>query len=243
VNRKFDPMTIVFLLVMVFLAVRNSHFGSPLEWAMNELLLVPGILVGLSFHEYGHAAAADRLGDPTPRNQGRLSINPAAHIDPIGLLTLLFIGFGWGKPVEINPRNFKHPRRDDLLVSVAGVAMNLLMAVVFTVVVRLYSAATGAVPAMSGAANIVYLIFFYVVEINLVLMIFNLLPIPPLDGFNLLTEIFNLRRYGWWYQLYEKGFLILLILIVFNFTDAVLTPCINFFLRLLAGLGGWGMYL
>ena len=92
-------------------------------------MMLPGIIIGLAFHEFAHAAVAFKLGDPTPKMQGRVTINPLAHIDPVGLAALLFAGFGWGVPVQINPSNFKKRRRDELLVSLAGVTMNLVIAI------------------------------------------------------------------------------------------------------------------
>lgn len=226
-------MTILLLAFMAYASIKSGRFSSPGQWLMQEMLMLPGIVIALSFHEFGHAAVADRLGDPTPRSQGRVSVNPIAHIDLIGFIALLFVGFGWGKPVEINPDNFRKPRRDELLVAVAGVLMNLILAVIFTLVLRFYIQGTGATGMTTGMADSIYNIILYIIYINLILMIFNLLPIPPLDGFNILTEIFNLKKYRWWYSIYDKGFIILMVLIVFNFTDYILSPCVNFFLNLL----------
>lgn len=237
-NRNHSDNWIAFVLLawMAFSSIRNSAYSSPAEWLMNEILILPGILIGLSFHEFGHAVVADRLGDPTPRMQGRVTVNPLAHIDLFGLIALLFAGFGWGKSVEIDPRYFKKPRRDEMLVSVAGVVMNLITAIGFTFVLRIYIHATGAYSQAPGMAGSIYMMLFYIIDINLVLMIFNLLPVPPLDGFNLITELFRLRRYRWWYTLYNNGFMILMLLIIFRVTDLVLLPCIRFFLNLLSGL-------
>lgn len=221
---------------MAYSSLRSGAFSSPGEWLMSLIFMLPGIIIALSFHEFSHAVVAYKLGDPTPKEQGRVTINPAAHIDAIGFIALIFVRFGWGKPVEINPANFKHPRRDELLVSLAGVVMNFILAVVFTLVLRFYVAGTGAGMYSANMGGSVYEIIFYIVYINLVLMIFNLLPIPPLDGFNIITEIFNLKKYNWWYSVYDKGFLILMVLILFNFTDRIMSPCISFFLSLLSGL-------
>ena len=103
---------------------------------LTKLLMLPGIIIGLSFHEFAHAWMSDKLGDPTPRRQGRVTINPMAHIDPIGFLALLLVGFGWGKPVQIDPGYYKHRRRDEFLVGIAGVTMNLLIAVIFSLPAR-----------------------------------------------------------------------------------------------------------
>lgn len=193
--------------------------------------MLPGIIIGLSFHEFAHAWVSDRLGDPTPRRQGRVTINPLAHIDWIGFLALLLVGFGWGKPVQIDPGYYKHRRRDEFLVGIAGVTMNLLIAIVFSIparaMVRMYSGAA------SDLVYNIYLIIFYVISINVVLMIFNLIPCPPLDGWGILTQIFRLDRYRWWYTVYQYGTWILLALIVFNVTDLILSPLVSMIMGIL----------
>lgn len=199
---------------------------------LTKILMLPGIIIGLSFHEFAHAWVSDKLGDPTPRRQGRVTINPLAHIDWMGFLALLLVGFGWGKPVQIDPGYYKHRRRDEFLVGIAGVTMNLLLAIIFAIPAR------AMVKAFSGAAASelvynIYLILFYIVSINIVLMIFNLIPCPPLDGWGILTQIFRLDRYSWWYKVYQYGTWILLALIVFNVTDLIITPLVTLILGVL----------
>lgn len=222
-----NPVAIMLLLFMAYTSIRSGAFSDPKAWLMQELMMLPGIIIGLSFHEFGHAFTAYKLGDDTPRFQNRLTVNPVAHIDPIGFIALLFVGFGWGRPVEINPRNFRNMRRDEFLVSIAGVTMNLLLAIVFAIILGVYMRATGAYPNMEGMGNMVCLMLYFCIYINFVLMIFNLLPIPPLDGFNIVTEIFDLRKYDWWYTLYNYGNIILIALIAFNFTGRIMTPILN----------------
>ena len=199
---------------------------------LTKILMLPGIIIGLSFHEFAHAWVSDKLGDPTPRRQGRVTVNPLAHIDWVGFAALLLVGFGWGKPVQIDPGYYKHRRRDEFLVSIAGVATNLLLAVLFSIPAR------AMVKAFSGAAASdivynIYLILFYTVSINIVLMIFNLIPCPPLDGWGIITQLFGLERYSWWYKVYQYGTWILLALIIFNVTDLIITPLVSMILGLL----------
>ena len=194
--------------------------------------MLPGIIIGLSCHEFAHAWVSDKLGDPTPRRQGRVTINPLAHIDWIGFLALLLVGFGWGKPVQIDPSYYKNRRRDEFLVGIAGVTMNLLLAVIFSIPARMIvKAFSGAAP--SDLVYNVYLMIFYVVSINVVLMIFNLIPCPPLDGWGIITQIFRLDKYSWWYKVYQYGTWILLALIVFNVTDRIITPLVSTLLGIL----------
>lgn len=231
-QRYLNPWTLGLIAILAFLAIRDGALTNPGEWAMNMALLLPGIVVGLSFHEFSHALVAWKLGDDTPKLQGRVTLNPLAHVDPIGLLALIFIHFGWGRPVEIYPGNFKNRRRDSLLVSLAGVVMNLMVAILVTLGLRLFVGLAPAGFILSGMGNSVFMMFYYVIFINLALMVFNLLPVPPLDGFNILTEIFDLRRSSFYYQLQDKGFLILMVLIVFNITDLVLTPALTYMMGL-----------
>ena len=128
-RRNFNITFLILIVVLLSNAFRRGAFSDPMNWLMGELMMLPGIIIGLAFHEFAHAAVAFKLGDPTPKMQGRVTINPLAHIDPVGLAALLFAGFGWGVPVQINPSNFKKRRRDELLVSLAGVTMNLVIAI------------------------------------------------------------------------------------------------------------------
>lgn len=226
---KQYPLAVLLLLYLVVQSFFDGQMRDPMGWIMSKLLILPAILIGLSFHEFAHAFAADRLGDRTPRMYGRVTLNPAAHIDPFGLLALFFIGFGWGKPVVVDDRNFRNRRRDNLIVDLAGVTTNFMLAVVFAGILQLlfefqYHFLT------TSLGGILALMIFYIISINIVLMIFNLLPIPPLDGFGILTELFNLREKEWYYRVYDNGFIILMLLIVFNVTGKVLGPGVNFVL-------------
>ena len=221
------------LVVLLFgMNLVNGGFSNPLDWLMDKLIMLPAIIIGLSFHEFAHGAMSHLLGDPTPKAQGRLTINPAAHIDPFGFLALMVAGFGWGVPVQIDPRYYKNRRRDEFLVSIAGVTMNLLLAVGFSLLIRVLVSSEAAW-LQGNIGTVLFEMLFYVVSVNLVLMVFNLIPVPPLDGFGLVTELFNLRRYSWYWKVYEYGFPILMILIIFDVTDFILTPAVSGMLNLL----------
>ncbi len=232
-RRRIDPMVIIMLALMVTLAFRQGahQYASPMDWVMEKVYILPGIIIGLSFHEFAHAWAAKKLGDKTAELQGRVTINPAAHIDIVGFVSLLILGFGWGIPVPVDERNFKHPRRDNIIVSLAGVTMNLLIAVVFTVILKIVTMTMGY--SLTGMTGAVWTIIFDVVMINLVLMVFNLMPIPPLDGFNLITEVFRLQRYSWWSTVYRNGYIFLMAFILFDISGRVLTPILNFLLSII----------
>ncbi len=230
-KRRINPIFLIFLALMLFSSLRR--YSSPMEWFMQTIFIIPGVVIGLSFHEFAHGWTAYKLGDPTPKFQGRVTINPIAHIDPIGFVALLFAGFGWGMPVEINPNNFKNRRRDELIVSLAGVAMNLIMAILFAIIMKGVLLIGGSAFVMDGLGGALWQILLYVIQINLVLMIFNLIPVPPLDGFSIVTEIFNIKHTQLYYTIYNNGFFILMVLILFDITDMILTPGVNFFMNLL----------
>ena len=232
-RRRMDPMVIIMLALMVTLAFRQGvhQYASPMDWVMEKVYILPGIIIGLSFHEFAHAWAAKKLGDKTAELQGRVTINPGAHIDIVGFVSLLILGFGWGIPVPVDERNFKHPRRDNILVSVAGVTMNLLIAVIFTAILKVLVMTTGY--DATGMAEAAQTVILNVIVINLVLMIFNLMPIPPLDGFNLITEIFGLQRFGWWSTVYRNSYFFLALFIIMDINSYVMTPILNWFLNIL----------
>ncbi len=169
-------------------------------------LMLPAIVLGLTFHEYAHGYVAYRLGDSTARDQGRLTINPAAHVDPIGLILLFLAGFGWAKPVPVNPYNLKGDIQKGMLyVSLAGPAMNLLLGLAGAII---WGALAGfKLPYFND-------IMRYIIQINVVLAIFNLIPVPPLDGSKILAGILPGRQ-NWLYQLETYG-VIILILLVFS---------------------------
>ncbi len=141
------------------------------------VIWIPAVLCALALHEAAHAYAADYLGDPTPRRLGRVTLNPLAHLDVIGTLLLVLVHFGWGKPVPVDPRNFNRPRRDMVLVALAGPLANIVTAVILAFVLR--TGGFAAMPAASIAINAL-------VIVSLLLALFNLLPIPPLDGSKIL---------------------------------------------------------
>lgn len=235
--RRFfnNPIAIIMIVAMAYMAISGGRFDSPLDWLMSTLLMLPGILIALSFHEFAHAVVAYKLGDRTPKFQKRVTINPAAHLEPIGLICLIFIGFGWGKPVMVNPANFKSPRRDEFLVSIAGVTMNLILAFVFGAILGLLVKFAPAF-SVSAIGGIIVNMIVITIRINIVLMIFNLIPAPPLDGFNVISSIFNIKHTELYYKIYQNGMIVLLILILFNIVDIIfkytVTPLFYFILSI-----------
>jgi Zn-dependent protease len=179
----------------------------------NTLYLLPGIIIGLTFHEFAHAQTAVWLGDNTPRLQGRTSLNPIVHIDIIGFILLLIAHFGWAKPVQINPSNFKNPRRDDILVSLAGPAMNILVACLCFIVIKImYLSLVNLLDF--NTFTILVRIFANAAYINIILCLFNLLPLPPLDGSHIVFGLAG-KMYGeLYFKLARMSMVILIVLIL-----------------------------
>jgi len=231
-NRKFSNYSILLVLV-IFLAVERildlsaagGSFGAAaMDWIMETLLSLPAILIGLSFHEFAHAKASQMLRDPTPEAYGRLSLSPMAHIDPIGFVSLIFLGFGWGRPVPINSGFYKNRRAGEIIVGVAGVAMNLFIAVIVGIVIKIMILAAPGFCAGTLGSILLY-IMMKICWTNLILMAFNLIPCPPLDGFNVLANVAGFRDREIYYNIYNRGMLILVLLVAFNIPGKlILTP-------------------
>jgi Zn-dependent protease len=182
------------------------------EYLYGKIMLIPAILLAFTFHEYAHAIVADRLGDRTPRFQGRLTLNPIAHIDPIGFLIILIAGFGWAKPVQTNPSAFRNYYKDHLKVALAGPLANILLAIIFIPIWIIYQRFIANLIPSYTLSNILEEIIGNIAFINIILFIFNLLPIPGLDGYHALSDLFpsTFNRINYKIQRYE-----MLILIVF----------------------------
>jgi Zn-dependent protease len=193
------------------------------------------LLISLTIHEAAHAWTADRLGDPTARVLGRVSLNPLAHIDPIGTVLLPIVAaishlplIGWAKPVPVSIRNLRHPRRDFMIVAAAGPISNLLQAVAWAIVLRVLDATLS-----TGAPGWFVAVATLAVEINLLLAFFNLIPVPPLDGGNVLLGLLPPRAAVMYAQVRRYGFLVLYALLLTGVASALIMPPADFLLRLL----------
>ena len=188
----------------------------------NVVAGLPGIVIAMVVHEYAHARVAYALGDYTPRLQGRLTLNPAAHVDPIGLLMLFIVHFGWAKPVQINPMNFSNPRRDDILVSLAGPASNLITS--FIALIILVLLAKFDFPLSEGLLVVFNLIIIY----NINFAIFNMLPIPPLDGSHILRNLLPYEMARVYEQLERYSFIFLIIILMTPVLSYIFVPLQRF---------------
>lgn len=207
------------------------------------LIQLPVLLMTLTIHEYSHGLVAYWLGDDTAKRAGRLTLNPISHIDPIGLIMLFVARFGWAKPVPLNPYNFKNYKRDTALSAAAGPAANFLLAIVLSILFRIVIAINpNLLYVGSSFANYMMSILIYAIMINLALGIFNLLPIPPMDGSKILGGFLTDEQYMKYTAQERKGGMILMGILAFSFIfriniiGPIIMPPINFFMRLLTGI-------
>lgn len=201
----------------------NTLFENPFIFLANIIAL----FVAITIHEFSHALAADRLGDPTPQLQGRLTLDPRKHIDPFGLLFILIAGFGWGRPVEFDPYNLKDPRKDAAIISIAGPISNFLVALLCSILLRMLLFFPNFQLIIIGQFILIPLI-----TLNIILGVFNLVPIHPLDGFKIVGGLLPRDKADEWNGLARYGMIFLLLLIIpfgdRSMLDTFLRPIMSF---------------
>jgi Zn-dependent protease len=206
--------------------------GDPAAFLRSLILKVPALLLAVTVHEVAHGLVADRLGDPTARLRGRLTLNPLPHIDPLGAITFVLVGFGWAKPVPVDARNFRHPVRDMVWVAAAGPASNFVLAFLGLVAFVVARRADGG-PLVSGLLAGALL---FVYRFNLALAIFNLIPLPPLDGGHFLPYLLPRRARPLLRALERYGPLLLVVVLLSGATHVVLDPAFYWVNRLYLAL-------
>lgn len=203
----------------------QTLFSSPITF----FIYLIAIIIAITIHEFAHAYIADRLGDPTPRLRDRVSLNPSSHIDPIGFISLFLVGFGWGKPVPYDPYNLTNPKKDSLLIALAGPTSNLILALLLSLIIRFTN----------------FYLLIPIISINVSLAIFNLLPIPPLDGSKILSGLLSNTKSIIWENFMTRNNSMLLLLFIFpiiggqSLTSIIISPIINLvihFLYLIANI-------
>ena len=190
--------------------------------------MAAALVVSLTIHEFSHAFVADKLGDPTARSLGRVTLDPRAHLDMLGTLMLVFAGIGWGRPVPFNPMYLKHPKRDSAVIALAGPFANFLLAGLLASVYHLVS--------YSGAGflgSLVTMFLYFTILYNLVLGFFNLIPIHPLDGFKVVNGLLPYELSLQWMQIAPYGMYLLLLLILTQSIGKMVNPLVDFGLKLL----------
>lgn len=237
---RFDNRILYIILGIFVITGVIERISNPDSMLMLVLSL-PAVLIAITFHEYAHAWAADKLGDETPRSQGRLSLNPIAHLDPVGTVLLIFAGFGWGKPVQVNPRNYitkMSTSKADALVSFAGPAMNFVLAIIFMII---YYAVTKFAPAfkLTDMGYIIIALLQAIVIINLGLGIFNLIPLPPLDGSKILNHFLSYDARQWFAEHEYYFYIAFLLLWLTGLAGMIISPLINGIYTGLSYAVGW----
>jgi Zn-dependent protease len=205
------------------------------------LLIAPPILLALTFHEYAHAYVAHRFGDDTAKQNGRLSLNPLRHLDPLGTIMIFLVHFGWAKPVPVNPYRLRNPKKDMLWISAAGPLSNMILALISGLLLRFIFAAAG-MPGQNSLMSLVMFMLIMSLQINLALAVFNILPIAPLDGSKILAGLLPARYENAIAQLERYGPFVLIGLIIIGrvadipILGALIWPFVKFFSKIFAGM-------
>ncbi len=237
-NFNIDKRTLYFVLGIIVLFEISGYLNNPQE-LLGLLLAIPGIIIAITFHEFAHAKTADLLGDDTPRYEGRLTLNPLDHIEPVGFIMLIFAGFGWGKPVHVNPRNYNRTmsmEKADSIVSIAGPLTNFILAIIFTIIYSLIIKFVGF--TTNTATSIIILMLQAVVQINIGLGVFNLIPLPPLDGSKVIKPFLTYNAKQWFERNEKIFYVIFIVLWITGIAGRIISPVIGLISDGLFNLGG-----
>ncbi len=234
---NIDKRTLYIILgIFALISLMSMGMGG----IMATLLTLPGVIIAICFHEFAHAYMADKLGDTTPRSQGRLTIDPAKHLDPIGFFLLIFANIGWGRPVEINPNNFtsnKSRQTCEMLVALAGPLTNFILAIILTII---YYALSIFIPNPNNIIQIIDTVVFYAISVNIGLGVFNLIPIPPLDGEKIFRRFLPYRAIEWLDTNEAMLHMIFLLLWITGLLSKVVSPVITVVFKTIFNVVGLG---
>lgn len=236
---NFDRKTL-YIVIGIVLVISLVSMGT--EGILGMLLTLPGVIIAITFHEFAHAFTAYKLGDDTPKYQGRLNLNPLSHVDPIGLIMLIVAHFGWGKPVQINPNNFRGKysiSASEAIVSVAGPLMNFIVAIVFAIIYMLVAKYAGLQFVFeTTTGGIIMSIIQYTIIVNVGLGVFNLIPLPPLDGSKVLMHFLPYNAKVWFDQKEQIFYLAFLILFITGIAGKIISPIITYiYTAIMSGVG------
>ncbi len=228
-NFSFDRRAIYILIAIIILSSIVNYMNNP-ESFFWLIVSIPGVLIAITFHEFAHGYAAYKLGDDTAKQEGRLSLNPFKHLDLVGIVMLLFAGFGWGKPVNVNPRNYTREismEKGEAIVSVAGPLMNIFLAIIFAIIYALIYKYVDSSFYISTMGRILMMLISSIISINIGLGIFNLIPLPPLDGSKIIIPFlpYNAKE---WFRSNELIFYYIFVLIwITGLASYIISPAIN----------------
>lgn len=223
----FDKKTL-YIIIGILVLFSLASYGT--SGIIDLLLSVPAVLVAITVHEFGHAFTAYKLGDDTPLRQGRLSLNPFDHVDPLGLAMLLFAHIGWGKPVEIDPRNYNRNisvEKADSIVSFAGPLMNFITAIVFALIYCAIRKFASMSFLISNIGIIILAIISYIVTMNVGLGVFNLIPLPPLDGSKIFLPILPHNAKSWFIEHEQIFYFVFLFIWITGIAGRLISPIIG----------------
>ena len=219
-NKKTVLQVLVIFLVLKVLSEGTSGI-------LILLFTLPGVLLAITFHEWAHAFVAVKLGDETPKEQGRVTLNPIKHIDRFGFIFLILAGFGWGKPVEIDSRNFNGKysiSKAEAIVAIAGPIANFILAFILLLIAGILHA-TGALNGLTANMyGAIYMILTYAISINVGLGVFNLIPLPPLDGSKVLTHFLPYKAKQWFYDNQTIFYLVFMLIWLTGLSSKLLQP-------------------
>lgn len=205
------------------------------EGLISFLYTLPALLFCLSVHEFAHAYTAYKLGDRTQKAMGRLTLNPFSHIDIAGFICIALFGFGWGKPVMIDDRNFKNKAAGNALTAFAGPCSNIIMAILFTIILKILLVTGVILPTINSVVGSIILnMLILTIQFNVVFAIFNLIPIPPFDGSRILYFFLPAKGREYMYKIEQYSFIIVLVILVTGIGSKLVSPIVNFVLGLLS---------
>lgn len=205
------------------------------EGLISFLYTLPALLFCLSVHEFAHAYTAYKLGDRTQKAMGRLTLNPFSHIDIAGFICIALFGFGWGKPVMIDDRNFKNKAAGNALTAFAGPCSNIIMAILFTIILKILLITDVILPTINSVVGSIILnMLILTIQFNVVFAIFNLIPIPPFDGSRILYFFLPAKGREYMYKIEQYSFIIVLVILVTGIGSKLVSPIVNFVLGLLS---------
>lgn len=238
-NFSFDKRTLYIIIAIMLAFVVIQYAANPGQ-LIGLLLSAPGVLIAITFHEFAHGYAAYLLGDDTAKREGRLSLNPFAHLDPIGTLMLLVAGFGWGKPVHVNPRNYTRKmsmEKGEAIVSLAGPLMNFILAIIFTLIYCAIFKFASLSFMTSNVGTIVLLLISSTISVNIGLGVFNLIPLPPLDGSKIIMPFLPYNAKQWFINNEQIFYIIFVLIWITGIAGTVITPAINGISNAILALG------
>jgi len=228
-NFSFDKRTMYIIVGIMLLFVVIQYAANPTQ-LIGLLISAPGVLIAITFHEFAHGYAAYKLGDDTPVRQGRLSLNPFDHIDPLGIAMLLFAHIGWGKPVEIDPRNYNRNisvEKADAIVSFAGPLMNFITALIFALIYCAIIKFAKITFISTTVGSVVMAMIAYIITMNIGLGVFNLIPLPPLDGSKIFLPILPRGAKTWFIENERIFYIIFLVIWISGIAGNMISPLIS----------------